>query len=282
MIITDYHTSRFPTWCPGCGDFGIWGALKQSFISMNWSAKDFVMVWGIGCSGNMADFIKAYGLHSLHGRSIPNAIGIKTANHKLALVVVAGDGDCYGEGGNHLLHAARGNHDITVVVHDNQVYGLTIGQVSPTAPKGFLSKSTPQGIIEVPFSPLALSIIQGATFVAQGFAGDIPHLIQLLTTAYNHKGFSLVNVLQPCVTFNKINTYQYYREHIYKLEESYDPRNKIEALKTVLTTDKIPLGVIYTEQKTTYQESLPQLKNEPLVEKTIKKEVINKFINEFI
>lgn len=274
MNLADYQTSRFPTWCPGCGDFGIWGALKQSFMKMGWGVSDFVLVFGIGCSGNMADFLKVYGIHALHGRAIPNAIGIKIANHKLPVICIVGDGDCYGEGGNHFIHACRGNHDITVVVHDNRVYGLTTGQVAPTASKDFKSKSTPTGIIEKPVNPLALAITQGATFVAQGFAGDIPHLTDLLVSAYNHRGFSIVNVLQPCVTFNKINTYVYYREHTYKLDNAYDWSNKIEALKKTLDEEKLPLGIIYKEERQTYQASLPQLSFGSLVEQgTVKREI---------
>lgn len=281
MNIADYSTSRFPTWCPGCGDFGIWAALKSSFIKMNWTPDSFVVVFGIGCSGNMADFIKCYGIHALHGRAVPSAIGVKIANHKMPVVCVVGDGDCYGEGGNHLIHGARGNHDITVVVHDNRVYGLTTGQVAPTASKGFKSKSTPSGIIEVRINPLALAITQGATFIAQGFAGDIPHLTDLLQAAYNHRGFSLVNVLQPCVTFNKINTYMYYREHTYKLDQNHNPADKIEALTKALDEEKIPLGILYKEERPSYQYSLPQLSTTSLSEQQVKARDLNSLYNEF-
>lgn len=281
MNLADYHTSRFPTWCPGCGDFGIWGALKSSFVKMNWDPHSFIAVFGIGCSGNMADFIKCYGFHALHGRAVPNAVGIKTANHKMPVVCIVGDGDCYGEGGNHLIHAARGNHDITVVVHDNRVYGLTTGQVAPTASKGFKSKSTPTGIIEVRINPLALAITQGATFVAQGFAGDISHLTDLLVSAYNHRGFSLVNVLQPCVTFNKVNTYMYYREHTYKLDQNYNPSDKIEALKKVMDDQNLPLGILYKEERPSYQYSLPQLSTNSLLEQEAKVRDVSSIYSEF-
>lgn len=271
MEARDFNTKYPPTWCPGCGDFAIWAALKESFVKLVWKPDEFVIVYGIGCSGNMNDFIRSYGFHSLHGRAIPNAIGIKLANHKLPIVCVVGDGDCYGEGGNHLIHAARGNFDMTVLVHDNRVYGLTTGQVSPTAQKGQKSKSTPAGIIEVPVNPLTLGITQGATYVAQGFAGDIPHLTDLIVKAVQHKGFSLVNILQPCVTFNKINTYQWFRERIYKLSAGYDSKNKIKALETALQLEKeIPLGIIYQETRPTYKESLVQIEKKPLVEQKLK------------
>lgn len=282
MNISDYQTKRFPTWCPGCGNFGIWAALKNALLKMNWSPDNFVLVYGIGCSGNMADFIKCYGFHSLHGRSVPVAVGIKTANHKLPVVVVTGDGDCYGEGGNHLIHAARGNHDITVIVHDNRVYGLTTGQVSPTAAKGYKSKSTPQGALEVGVNPLSLAITEGATFVAQGFAGDIPSLSEIISQGLSHRGFSLINILQPCVTFNKINTYMYYREHTYKLDQNYNSNDKIDALRKVMDADKIPLGVLYKEERPTYQQSLPQLSATTLFERKPSNFILDDLYKEFL
>lgn len=266
--INDF-TGYSPTWCPGCGDWGIGVAIKQAFVQLGFSPSNLVVIFGIGCSGNMNDFLNAYAIHSLHGRAIPNAIGVKLANHKLPVVAVVGDGDCYGEGGNHLIHAARGNHDITVIVHDNGVYGLTTGQVAPTSQKGFKSKSTPSGIIEVPLNPLALALTQGATFVAQTFAGDTFHMIEIIKQAITHKGFSLVNILQPCVTFNKINTYQYYMKHTYKLSSEYKPDDYQIALQKALESaeEKFPLGVLYQIKKPTYTEQLPQLSWSPLIEK---------------
>lgn len=257
-----------PTWCPGCGDWGIGVSLKMALVQLNYSPDNVVVVFGIGCSGNMNDFLNAYAIHSLHGRAIPNAIGVKIANHRLKIIAVVGDGDCYGEGGNHLIHAARGNHDITVLVHDNSVYGLTTGQVAPTAQKGTKSKSTPSGIIEQPLNPLILALTQGATFVGQGFAGDTPHLIEVIKKAICHKGFSLLNILQPCVTFNKINTYQYYKERGYKLPNEYDFSNYDLALKKTLelNEEKYPLGVIYQINKPTYTDQLPQLKEKALID----------------
>jgi 2-oxoglutarate ferredoxin oxidoreductase subunit beta len=258
-----------PTWCPGCGNWGIGMAIKKALVELNYSPDQVVVVFGIGCSGNMNDFLNAYGLHSLHGRALPNAIGIKLANHKLPVLAVVGDGDCYGEGGNHFIHACRGNHDITVIVHDNRVYGLTTGQSAPTAPKGYRSKSTPLGLIEAPVNPLALALTSGATFVAQGFAGDLNHLVLILKEAITHKGFSLVNVLQPCVTFNKVNTYQYYLQRVYKLEKDYQKDNFKLALEKAfeVNEEKFPLGVIYQVKRPCYHESLPQISSLPLVEK---------------
>lgn len=258
-----------PTWCPGCGDWGIGIAIKQAFVQLGFDPSSVAVVFGIGCSGNMNDFLNAYAIHSLHGRAIPNAIGIKIANHKLPVVTIVGDGDCYGEGGNHLIHACRGNHDITVIVHDNRVYGLTTGQVAPTASKGFKSKSTPSGIIEIPINPLALAISSGATFVAQSFAGDAKTTISLIKAGIEHRGFSLINILQPCVTFNKVNTYQYYLQRVYKLPESYQKNNLKQAIEKSLEVneEKFPLGVIYQAKKPTYTDNLDQLKKTTLIEK---------------
>lgn len=266
MNITDL-SGRSPTWCPGCGDYGIWASLKNTLVKLGWDMDKFVIVYGIGCSGNMTDFVKSHGFHALHGRAIPNAVGIKLANHKLKIICVVGDGDCYGEGGNHLLHAVRGNHDIIVIVHDNRVYGLTTGQTAPTSPKGFKSKSTPEGVIELPINGLALALVQGASFVGRGFAGDVPHLSQIFEAALTHTGFALVDVLQPCVTFNKINTYQFYRERIYKLEETgHDSTDKEQALKkAVFEPDKIATGVLYRESRPAYHEEIPLIQETPLV-----------------
>ncbi len=259
-----------PTWCPGCGDWGIGIAIKTALVQLGFDPSSLMAVFGIGCSGNMNDFLNAYAIHSLHGRSLPNAIGAKITNHKMPVVAIVGDGDCYGEGGNHFLHACRGNHDITVIVHDNGVYGLTTGQVAPTAQKGFKSKSTPQGIIEVPVNPLTLALTQGATFVGQTFAGNANNVIEMIKEGINHKGFSLVNVLQPCVTFNKINTYQYYMQHTYKLPPEYKQDNLDEAITVanqMTSAEKFPLGVLYQVQKPSFTDQLKQLEQKTLVER---------------
>lgn len=248
-----------PTWCPGCGDWAIGGAIKEALANQGLEPSTVGVVFGIGCSGNMNDFLNAYGFHSLHGRAIPTAVGLKLANHTMPTLVVAGDGDTYGEGGNHFLHACRGNHDLTIIVHDNGVYGLTTGQVAPTATKGTISKSTPTGIIERSVSPLALAVSQGATYVAQSFAGDIPHVREMIELGMRHKGLSLVNVLQPCVSFNWVNTYQYYLKNSYKLSADYDPSSYEGALLKAVEMDseKFPLGVIYQTESKPYHEQVP-------------------------
>lgn len=257
----DQYKGHTPTWCPGCGDWGISLSIKKALASLGMEPSHVNILFDIGCSGNMNDFLNAYAMHTLHGRAIATAVGVKLADHTTPVLVIGGDGGLYGEGGNHFLHACRGNHDTTVLVHDNSVYGLTTGQVAPTSNKGMRSKSTPQGIVEVPVNPLALAISQGATFVANAFAGDTDHLVQLIAEGVTHKGFSLINVLQPCVTFNKINTYQYYGARSYKLEEGYDPTDFKAAVGRALemSEERYPLGVLYKVNRPSYHEQLTQI-----------------------
>ena len=223
-----------PTWCPGCGNWSIGRAIMNSFAEQKLDPAQVNILFDIGCSGNMNDFLNGSSMHTLHGRTIANAVGCSIANTSMPVVVVGGDGALYGEGGNHFLHACRGNHNITVIVHDNGVYGLTKGQVSPAGHQGYKSKTTPSGIIETPVYSLLLALTQGASFVAQGFASNLPQLSALITAGMAHKGFSLINVLQPCVTFNKINTYEYYRDKAYDLEEGYDASNCKAAMEKAL------------------------------------------------
>jgi 2-oxoglutarate ferredoxin oxidoreductase subunit beta len=208
--------------------------------------------------------------NSLHGRALPVAIGAKLANSELTVIAIGGDGDGYGEGGNHFLHAIRRNHDMTYLVHDNQVYGLTKGQASPTSDEGFVTKTTPEGSGH-PMNPIGLAIMGGATFVARGFAGDIDHLAGLIQQAIQHKGFALIDILQPCVSFNHKNTYQWYQERVYKLEEDrYDPTDKRQVrAKAEEWGDRIPIGVIHREERTTFEEGQPALKNGPLVKQDV-------------
>ncbi|KXK11246.1 MAG: 2-oxoglutarate oxidoreductase subunit KorB [Microgenomates bacterium OLB23] len=268
--MSEEFNGNTPTWCPGCGDWAIGACIKRAFADLNFHPWNVMVAFGIGCSGNMNDVLKSYGFHSLHGRALPQAIGMKLGQHKMPVVCVVGDGDCYGEGGNHILHASRGNHDITVVVHDNGVYGLTTGQVSPRSQSGQKSKSTPSGTLDAPLNPLALTLSQGATFVAQGFAGNALQLIDLIKKGVAHKGFSVINVLQPCVTFNKINTYEYYRDKAYELEAGYDAHNFKAAMDKALQStqeEKFPLGVLYQHEKPTYTDQLPQLEEKQLIDK---------------
>ncbi len=256
---TTLKSPIFPTWCPGCGDFGIWSAIKKALSELAIPEEKLVIVYGVGCSGNMADFLRCYGFHALHGRAIPVAEAIKLANHDLTVLVVAGDGDTYGEGMGHFIAAARGNHNITLLVHNNETYGLTTGQASPTTEKGRKTKSTPTGQIELPVNPIALAVSSGATWIGRGFAGNIPLTTELVKKAILHKGFSLLDVFQPCVTFNKVNTHQWYNQRVYQIEgEAHSDRAKAWALSQ--ETEKLPLGVFYEQTPTpSYHEQVSAL-----------------------
>jgi 2-oxoglutarate ferredoxin oxidoreductase subunit beta len=278
----DFDTKVKPTWCSGCGNYGIFSSLKSAFEKIGVPQEKIVVFYGIGCHGNMSNFLNVYGFEGLHGRPIPTAIGAKIANHKLKVIVIAGDGDSYGEGVNHLISAARGNHDITVIVHNNEIYGLTTGQTSPTSEKGTKTKSTPQGSIEVPLNPLALAITSGATFVARGFAGEMDGLTNLIVAGINHNGFSLVDVLQPCLSFEKIHNFEYLKQKIYDLSKTnYYKLDKIKAVqKTFEWEQKIPVGIFYEEERESYCDQLPQLKSQTLIEKNISGIKLDKFFKE--
>jgi 2-oxoglutarate ferredoxin oxidoreductase subunit beta len=268
MNITDFDTYHKPTWCPGCGDFGIWLGLKNALLELGIERDEVFIVYGVGCHGNMANWIKTYGFAGLHGRALPVAQGFKLANHKIPVIVISGDGDCLGEGGNHFIHAAKRNSDITVIIHDNQVYGLTTGQASPTARPGLKTKSTPSGVVDMPIIPTALALTAGATFVSRGFAGDPKLLTELIVKAVKHKGFSLVDVLQPCVSFNKDFSYAWYREHIYKLEDSgYKPDDRVRAFeKSLEWGDKLPVGIFYQSDRPTNEDQESAISGRPLTE----------------
>ena len=262
-----FNTKYKPSWCPGCGDYSIWHALKITVSELGWEPHQFCVVYDIGCSGNMCSHVNAYGFHGLHGRSLPVAAGIKMANHELPLIVIGGDGGLYGEGMGHFVHFMRANHDVTMIVHDNQIYGLTTGQTSPTTEKGIKTKTNPHGGIEIPVNPLTLAIASGATFVARGFAGDIDKTAELMKKAIEHKGFSIIDVFQPCVTFNHHNTYEWFKERIYYLDETdYKPHDKVAALAKSMEYEKLPIGVIYEDlTQKTYEEELAQLGAGPLI-----------------
>lgn len=267
----NFNTPYSPTWCPGCGNYAIWVALKNALSKMELDSSKVAISYGIGCSGNENNFVNTYAFHSLHGRPVPPACGIKMVNNELTVIAVSGDGDAYGEGGNHFLHVCRGNHDITYLVHNNEMYSLTTGQASPTSEKGMPSKSTPQGVLEMPLNPIALAITAGATFVARGFSGKQEHLTSLIIKAIQHKGFSLIDVLQPCVTFNKLNTFHYFYEKVYDLQkEGYRPNDKQKAFqKTQEWEKRIPIGIFYQEKRKTYIDELPQIKEKPLVKQSL-------------
>lgn len=266
--LEDLTTHCLPTWCPGCGNFGTWGAFKNAAVKGGWDSSNTVLVAGIGCHGHIINFTKVTSFEGLHGRAIPVATGVKLANHKLHVFVFTGDGDCLGEGGNHFIHACRRNHDLTVLIHDNAIYGLTTGQTSPTSPHGFKSKSTPAGNLDQPFSPVTLAIASGASFVARAFSGDIPKLTELIVKANQHPGLSVIDVLQPCTTFNSEYDYKFLQENIYQLEKGHDATSKEAALVKSLEwgSKQIPVGIFYRAEKPSYESQLSQLKEKTLVE----------------
>ena len=275
-----YNTPIFPTWCPGCGDFGIWGSFKQALESLKIKPDQIAVFFGVGCAGNISSFIKAYGFHSLHGRGIANAIGAKLANHKMPVIVIAGDGDLLGEGVSHFIHSARANHDITVILHNNGVFGLTTGQASPTAVPGFKSKHLPAEITDEPINPCALAIMHQAGFVSRGFAGDQNGLSDLIQKAIAHPGFSLIDVLQPCVTFNPDKSYIWYRQRIKTVKNPVD--DVLTGIKNSLwSEDRIETGIIYQNSRPPFHVNLPQLQTETLLATTGKKRNIKKLLKEF-
>lgn len=261
-----------PDWCPGCGDFGVLKSLKEAIVSLQIEPHDVLVVSGIGCSSNLPGFIRTYGVHSLHGRSLPVATGAALANHDLSVIAVGGDGDGYGIGIGHYLHAMRRNLNLTYIVMDNEIYGLTTGQTSPTTTEGHKTKSTPRGNVEKPIQPLALAVTTGATYVARGFSAEQKHLTQILADAIRHRGFSIVDVFSPCVTFNKLNTYGWFRDRVYKVEEEdgYDPSDFRAALgKSLEFGDRIPIGCLYRVQKPIYDDTEPVLAQGPLVDQPL-------------
>ncbi|XOB97530.1 2-oxoacid:ferredoxin oxidoreductase subunit beta [Deinococcota bacterium DY0809b] len=245
LTAKDYKTSVPIVWCPGCGDFGVLNAMQQAAAELQLPPENLMVVSGIGCSSRIAGYINSYGFNSIHGRALPIAAGAKLARPELTVWVSGGDGDGYSIGTNHFVHTIRRNPDITYIVMDNHIYGLTKGQVSPTTPHGDVTKSTPQGNPERPLNPLALALELGATFIAQGFSGNVKHLRDLIVQATRHKGFALVNVKSPCVTFRGRQEFNVIREHGIYLDESHDPSDWNQAHEVTQWTDKVPLGVIY-------------------------------------
>lgn len=273
-----------PDWCPGCGDFGVLNALQRALAELKLDPRDVLIISGIGCSSNLPGFTTTYGFHGIHGRALPVATAAKLANHELEVIVTVGDGDCYGIGMGHFIHVMRRNPDITLIVMNNQIYGLTTGQASPTSLQGHKTKSTPYGVIDEPINPIALAIAGGATYVARGFSGDPAHLAMLIKNGILHKGFALIDVFSPCVTFNKLNTYDWFRQRIYKLEEvGHDPSNIDAAFKKAREMGpKIPIGLFYVTRKPTYEEMFDVIKDKPLVKQPLPSiEEARKILEEF-
>lgn len=272
-------------WCPGCGNFQILQAIKQALVNLNLEPYQVVFVSGIGQASKLPQYMKCNYFNGLHGRTLPVATGVKIANHGLTVLAVGGDGDGYGEGGNHLIHSIRRNIDITYIVHNNQIYGLTKGQASPTSEIGVKTKTTPQGVLLKPFNPISMAVSLGATFVARGYSAKIDHLTGLIEQGVMHKGFSLIDVLQPCVSFNRLNTYDWFNKRVYdvKTDKKFDPKNNTMAFeKSLEWGDKIPIGVIYKSPRLPYETQLVALKDDTLINQKYSRARIKEILEEFI
>jgi len=269
--LEDLKTPEKNTWCPGCGNFGILMGFKRALVQLGLERDQVVLVSGIGCHGKMVNYVNVNGFHGIHGRVLPLATGIKLANPNLTVVGFAGDADCYDEGWDHFSHAIRRNIDITLIVHNNMVLGLTAGQTTATSQKGFKTKSTPFGSIPPALNPIAHALVSNGTFVARGYSGDMRHLTSLMVEAIQHRGFALLDVFQPCVTFNYLNTYDWFKERVYKLEEEgHDVTDKGKALEKAFEWgDRIPIGVFYQEELPTYRDSLPHVAGKSLARQKV-------------
>jgi len=288
MVMADLKGKVDPDWCPGCGDYGVLAAVQKALVELQIPKHEVATISGIGCSSNFPGFIDTYGMHTLHGRSLPVATGLKLANHTMTVLVTGGDGDGLGIGAGHFVHAMRRNIDLTYLVMDNQIYGLTTGQTSPTSRIGMKTKSMPFGSIEPPINPISLALAGGATYVARGFSADQKHLTELIKRAIEHKGFSFIDIFSPCVTYNHDNTFQWFRPRVKKLEENsdYDHTDWQAAMeKSLLWGDEIPIGVFFERNDIpSLNEAEPVLKPGPLVhqEMRIPADIAKSFIDELM
>jgi len=277
------YTTYEPAWCPGCGNFSILACLKTALEELGKDPYEVLMAAGIGQAAKIPQYISTNNFCGLHGRGVPAAVAAKIANEKLTVIVSTGDGDTYGEGGNHFLHNIRRNVDITHFVHDNQVYGLTKGQASPTSDEGLVTDVQTAGNINTPLNPVLLAIAAGGGFVARGFTGEPEQLVEIMKQAITYQGYSYVDILQPCVSFNKVNTFAYYKKRVYRLEDGYNASDKTAALQKALEFgDRIPLGVLYREPKRTFHQKNAVLsQGGPLLDRETGPEVLLKLIGEF-
>ena len=289
LKITDYKGKVDPDWCPGCGDFGVLASLKAALAELQIPAHQVVTISGIGCSSNLPGYVSTYGMHTLHGRALAVATGVKLANHDLHVIITGGDGDGFGIGGNHFIHTMRRNVDLTYIAMDNQIYGLTTGQVSPTSRVGMKTKSTPFGSVEGPINPMLLALASGATYVARAFSGEPKHLTELIKNGIRHTGFSFIDVFSPCVTYNHDNTYPWFRERVKKLEDSggYDASDWDAAMrKATMWGEEIPIGLFYRNDELPALHQLEPVLDEggPLAHRVprIGSDVARQFIEELM
>lgn len=285
MVTTEDYSSEDPiAWCPGCGNFSILKALKKALVDIQQKPHELVIVSGIGQAPKTPHYLRCNCFNGLHGRTLPVATGIKLANHHLTVMALGGDGDGYGEGGNHFIHAMRRNINLTYLVHNNQVYGLTKGQASPTSEYGFVTKTTPRGAISPACNPLLLAIASDCSFVARGFAGEVDHLANLIKEGIGHKGFALIDILQPCVSFNRVNTSKWYSDRIYKIDADcpYDAEDRLDAFKKAQEWgDKIPIGIFYRNRRPTLEEQIPAIADQPLVAQQTDPQLFSELIEKF-
>lgn len=281
MVTTNDYLSTFKNqWCPGCGNFGILEAIKEALVSQEIEPRDILMISGIGQAAKTPHFLRCNMFHALHGRALPLALGAKLVNHNLKIIVNSGDGDCYGEGGNHFMHAVRRNTDLTLLVHNNQVYGLTKGQASPTSAFGMITPMQPNGVMSQPFNGPAVALSLGAGFVARGFSGAKEHLSRLIREAMAYKGLSLIDIMQPCVSFNKINTFDWYKKRVKEKDNPF-PENFDTAMKLALQGgDSIPIGIFYRKEKPDFTSLFARLKSEPLIAQPYDREGLQKVFRE--
>ncbi|KTB48822.1 thiamine pyrophosphate-dependent enzyme [Dehalogenimonas alkenigignens] len=281
--LDDYASASNSAWCPGCGNFGILRSLDKALVDLEMPPHQVLLVSGIGQAGKLPHYTRANVLNGLHGRPLPAATAAKLANRGLAVIAISGDGDGYGEGGNHFIHAMNRNSNLTYLVHNNQVYGLTKGQASPTTDLGFTTKLNPDGAWTA-LRPLALAVACDCSFVGRGFAGDIDHLAGLIAQAVKHEGFALIEILQPCISFNKKNTFQWYRERIYKVDQDgkYDPGNRAAAFeKASEWGDRIPIGVIYRHERPVFEDYVGISGHELLVKQPIDPSSVGQLFDDF-
>ncbi|MEJ2628660.1 MAG: thiamine pyrophosphate-dependent enzyme [bacterium] len=270
-------------WCPGCGNFTIWKGVKEILAEMKINPQELVMVSGIGQAAKIPHYIRCNVFNGLHGRALPAATGIKTANPELVVIAESGDGDMYGEGGNHFIHTIRRNPDITNIVHNNMIYGLTKGQASPTSQQGFITPVQVNGVILEPFNPLTVAIALNASFVARTSTVDTDRMKMILKEAIQNPGYSLVDIFQPCVSFNKVNTYKWFQEKTYYLEDSHNPEDKINAFARASETDKLPLGIFYRNpHKKSFEQSLSVYQEDktPIINRRVDLKKLEEFIKE--
>ena len=261
-----------PTWCKGCGLFGVFDALKRAAVALDIEPEDLVIVTGIGCHGRLNNYFRAYGFHGLHGRAMPVATGIKLVNPRLQVVAVSGDGDAYSIGLGHFLHALRKNVGLTYIVVDNRIYALTEGQASPTTDFGMVTLSTPLGSKDYPIDGPSLALAAGGSFIGRGFSGEVAHLASLIERGMKHDGFALIDILSPCVTYNKVNSYDWYKKHIFHVEDvaGYSPRDKAKAWEALNIPEKIAVGLIYKEDKPSFEELVLPDREKPIASLDLK------------